>query len=98
MRLIRDCADACPEPHDDAGRFSAGAELLQPAGIVAPPIDDARFPDAGIYQRIAGTLEDGKIQMAFLMTAWRFPIFIQATMPRRLPPVCARSRWTPRPS
>src|ERR1700752_2640712 len=48
MRLIRDCADACPEPHDDAGRLSAGAELLEPAGIVAPSIDDARFPFPGI--------------------------------------------------
>jgi hypothetical protein len=44
----QDCADAFSEPHDDAGRFSAGAELLELAGIVAPSIDDARFPFPGI--------------------------------------------------
>ena len=42
------------------------------------------------YQRIARTLEDGKIQMAFLMTAWRFPISIRAIMRTRSPRVCAR--------
>ena len=42
------------------------------------------------YQRMARTLEEGKIQMAFLMTAWRFPISIRVTIPRRSPPVCAR--------
>jgi hypothetical protein len=42
------------------------------------------------YQRIARTLEEAKIQMAFLMTAWRFPISIRATMPRRSPQGCVR--------
>src|SRR5215472_8643331 len=61
----QDCSDALSEPHDDAGRLSAGAELLEPAGIVAPPIDNAGFPDAGILPAHRRTLEDGKIQMAF---------------------------------
>ena len=47
-RWIRECSDDLPEPHDDPGRISAGPELLQPAGIVAPSIDDAGFFDAGI--------------------------------------------------
>jgi hypothetical protein len=42
------------------------------------------------YQRIARTLEDGKIQMAFFDAAWRFPISIRAIMPRRSPRVCAQ--------
>jgi len=48
------------------------------------------------YQRIARTLEDGKIQMAFLMTAWRFPTSTRAITPRQSLRECARSRWTPR--
>jgi alkanesulfonate monooxygenase SsuD/methylene tetrahydromethanopterin reductase-like flavin-dependent oxidoreductase (luciferase family) len=42
------------------------------------------------YQRIARTLEEGKFQMAFLMTAWRFPISIQVIMPRLSQRACAR--------
>jgi hypothetical protein len=56
---------ASPEPHDDAGRLFAGAELLQPAGIVAPSIRNAGFLTPEYYQRIARALEEGKIQMAF---------------------------------
>ena len=61
-----DCFHGFAEPDDDTGRLSASSELLQFARLVAASGDDARFPDAEYYQRIARTLEDGKIQMAFL--------------------------------
>jgi hypothetical protein len=42
------------------------------------------------YQRIARTLEHGKIQMAFFDDRLHFPISIQAIMPKRSPRVFAR--------
>jgi hypothetical protein len=42
------------------------------------------------YQRIARTLEDGKIQMAFLDDRLACPISIPAIMPRRLARACGR--------
>ena len=47
------------------------------------------------YQRIARTLEDGKIQM---VTASPFPTSTRPITPRQSLRECARSRWTPRPS
>ena len=42
------------------------------------------------YQRIARTLEDGKIQMAFFDDRLALPDLYTAIMPRRLLRVCAR--------
>jgi hypothetical protein len=63
--IRRDVAYALPEADDDADRVSAGAELLQPARLVAHPSTMSDFLTPEYYQRIARTLEDGKIQMAF---------------------------------
>ena len=52
------------------------------------------------YQRIARTLEDGKIQMAFFDDRLALPDIYTglAIMPRRWAPGCGRSRWIPPPS
>ena len=51
------------------------------------------------YQRIARTLEDGKIQMAFFDDRLALPdIYTGASCRGGRRRACGRSRWTPRPS
>lgn len=46
------------------------------------------FATPEYYQRIARTLEDGKIQLAFSTIVWPCPIYTLVTTPKPWPPVC----------
>jgi alkanesulfonate monooxygenase SsuD/methylene tetrahydromethanopterin reductase-like flavin-dependent oxidoreductase (luciferase family) len=63
--MIRDRSNGFPEALYDADRLPPGAELLHLPGSWRHPSTMLDFLTPEYYQRIARTLEDGKIQMAF---------------------------------